>query len=206
MIGEVDKQALVRTGGARPEDLILMSKMICIEGTSIIAREKADDLSSLGISRDFVERARGFLFSPGISITEEARLAFRTGPVHAMHDITEGGLANGLHELAMAAGIQIEVEKDMIPICEESHVLCRAFGLDPLGVIASGSLLITASPTIAERILERAHLKGMTMTRIGCVKDYGPPSVTMVTAGGYEPMPYFERDEIGKIFLENDMS
>ena len=89
MIGEMQKGALITTSGAEPGDLVLLSKGICIEGTSIIAREKEGDLLSRGISGDLVERARRFLFDPGISIVKEARLAFRAGRVHSMHDITE---------------------------------------------------------------------------------------------------------------------
>ena len=200
MIGEVQSEALITTGGARPGDLILLSKGICIEGTSIIAREKKGDLSSCGISTDIVERARRFLFDPGISVVEAARLALQAGRVHSMHDVTEGGLADGLHELSMAAGVEIEVDKDRIPIYEESRILCEAFGLNPLGVIASGALLITASPPETEKILDHAHQHGVTMTMIGRVQAAGPPSVTMVTSKGYEPVPYFERDEVVKIF------
>jgi len=200
MIGEVQREALITTAGAKPGDIILLSKGICIEGTSLIAREREGDLLSRGISKDFVERAQGFLFYPGISVVEEARLACEAGRVHSMHDITEGGLAGGLHELSMAAGVQIEVEKDCIPIYEESRVLCEAFDLNPLGVIASGALLITASPPQTEKILERAHRHGVTMTRVGRVEAVGPPSVTMVTSEGHEPVPYFDRDEVAKIF------
>ena len=200
MIGELQAEALITTGGAKPGDLIVLSKGICIEGTSIIAREKKGDLSSCGISTDIVERARRFLFDPGISVVEEARLAIQAGRVHSMHDVTEGGLADGLHELSMAAGVEIEIERDRIPIYEESRVLCEAFGLDPMGVIASGALLITASPPETEKILDHARQHGVTMTMIGRVKSAGSPSVTMVTSKGYEPVPYFERDEVVKIF------
>ena len=200
MIGELQGEALITTGGAKPGDLIVLSKGICIEGTSIIAREKEGDLSSCGISTDIVERARRFLFDPGISVVEEARLAIQAGRVHSMHDVTEGGLADGLHELSMAAGVEIEVERDRIPIYEESRVLCEAFGLDPMGVIGSGALLITASPPETEKILDHARQHGVTMTMIGRVKTAGSPSVTMVTSKGYEPVPYFERDEVVKIF------
>jgi len=199
MIGEVQREAMITTAGAKPGDLLLLSKGICIEGTSIIAREREGDLWSRGISKDLVERAQRFLFDPGISVVEEARLACQAGRVHSMHDITEGGLADGLHELSMAAGVEIEVEKDLIPIYEESRVLCKAFGLNPLGVIASGALLITASPPETKKILERAHRHGVTMTRIGHVKAVGPPSVIMGTSKGYEPVPYFDRDEVVKI-------
>jgi len=200
MIGEVQKEKLITTAGAEPGDLILMSKGICIEGTSVISREKEEELLSRGISKNLVERAQGFLFDPGISVVNEARLACKAAQVHSMHDITEGGLVNGLHEISMAAGVEIEVETDRIPIYEESRIICEAFGLNPLGVISSGSLLITASPPESEKILDRASRDGLAMTRVGRVKAVGSPSVTMVTSEGYETAPYFDRDEVVKIF------
>jgi hydrogenase maturation factor len=190
MMGEVQKEALVTTAGAESGDLILLSKGICIEGTSVIAREKEADLSSLGIAHDLVERAQRFLFDPGISVVEEARLACEAGRVHAMHDPTEGGFA----------GVAIEVEMERIPIYEESRVLCEAFDLNPLGVIASGSLLITASPPDAQKILERADGDGVAMIRIGRIKGHGKPSVTMITPEGEAPLSYFDRDEVLRIF------
>ncbi len=199
MMGEVQKEALITTAGAEPGDVILLSKGICIEGTALIAREKGADLSSRGIANDLVERAQGFLFEPGIGVVEEARLACQAGHVHSMHDPTEGGLANGLHELAMAAGVAVEVEIDRVPVYEESQVLCEAYELNPLGVIASGSLLITASPPDAEKILARADRAGVAMSRIGRVMGPGAASVTMLTPEGEAPLPYFDRDEVVKI-------
>ncbi len=203
MMGVVQKGSLVSTSGAQPGDIILLSKGIAIEATSVIARERAGDLRSFGISRDLVERAGHFLFDPGISIVEEARAAFHAAKVHSMHDPTEGGLANGLYELSIAAGVEIEVNRDAIPVYEESRVLCEAFHLDPMGAIASGALLITASPSEAGKISRKALKAGVPMTEIGRVKSRGSPSVTMITSSGSEePVPYFERDEIVKIFSD----
>jgi hydrogenase expression/formation protein HypE len=202
MMGVVQKESMVSTGGAQPGDTILLSKGIPIEGTSLIARERGEDLLSFGISRDLVERARHFLFDPGISVVEEARAAFRAAKVHSMHDPTEGGLANGLHELSIAAGVKIEVNRDAIPIYEESRILCEAFHLDPLGVIASGALLITASPSEAEKIAKKSLEDGIPMAEIGWVKSRGSPAVTMITPQGSKPVPYFERDEVVKIFSD----
>ena len=199
MMGEVQKEALITTAGAEPGDLILLSKGICIEGTSVIAREMESHLSSLGVSRDLVQRAQHFLFDPGIGVVQEARLACQAGGVHAMHDPTEGGLANGLYELAMAAGVAVEVEIDRIPVYEESQVLCEAFELNPLGVIASGALLISAPPPEAEKILDRADGQGVAMSRIGRVTARGKPSVTMISPEGDAPLPYFDRDETLRI-------
>lgn len=200
MLGDIEKDKVINTGGARAGDYILLSKGIAIEGTSIIAREKEADLLSHGISKDLIERAKGFLFDPGICIVEEARLAFQTGDVHAMHDVTEGGLANGLHELAIASGVKIEIDERNIPVFKESQIFCELYGLDPMGIISSGALLMAASPISTDKILEEARLRGLKIIKIGQVDSDGPPSVTKVTSRGLETVPFFGRDEILKIF------
>lgn len=199
MMGEVNKGELISTAGAKSGDRILLSKGICIEGTSLIAREREGELLSRGISKDLIKKAQHFLFDPGISVVEEARIAFTEGQVNAMHDITEGGLANGLHELAMAAGVEIVVEESRIPVYVESKVLCDTYGLNPLGVIGSGGLLVTAPCREADKILKAALRQGVTMTDIGYVGVAGLPSVTMLTPDGTKALPYFEVDEITKI-------
>jgi HAD superfamily hydrolase (TIGR01549 family) len=199
MMGEVKREALLTTGGAKVGDDVFLSKGICIEGTSIIAREKAEELVSLGVSRRLIKRAQNFLYDPGISVIGEARMVCETGRVHSMHDVTEGGLTNGLHEIAVAAGVEIVVEKAQIPVFEESRIICEVLGLDPLGLIASGALLFTAPPVEGEKILERASREGVVITRIGRV-ERGRPSVSLITAEGREPVSHFCRDELAKAF------
>ena len=146
MIGEVKKDKLVTTGGARAGDLLLLVKGICIEGTSIIAREKERKLQRRGISPSLIRRAKRFIFDPGIDVLQAARMACEVAPIHSMHDPTEGGLINGLIEMAWASEKEIEVDLEKVFIYRESRILCREFGLNPFGVIASGALLLTLSP------------------------------------------------------------
>ena len=200
MLGEVDKDRLIATSGAQPGDTILLTKALCVEGTSIIAREKETDLRAHNVPGEVIEKARNFLFDPGISVVSEARLACDTVKVHSMHDITEGGLANGLHELAMAAGVKVVIDRDRIPVYRESEILCRALGLDPLGVIASGSLLVTLAPDEALHLTETARHRGLSFTVIGRVEKHAAPAVLFAGDGENEPVPYFQRDEIVKIF------
>ena len=199
MIGEVGKEAFVTTGDAKIGDDVLLSKGLCIEGTSIIARERGHDLYAMGLSREAVERAQNFLYDPGISIIKEAHVACHAGRVHSMHDVTEGGLANGLHEIAMTAKADVVVEKARIPVYEESRQICEVFNLDPLGVIGSGALLITAPPGEADKILDRTAQEGVPVSRIGRIEK-GPASVHMISSAGRTKIPYFQRDEVLKIF------
>jgi len=197
MLGEVEKDRLITTGGARPGDDILLTKAIAIEGTSILAREKGRELST-SFGEEFLRRCKGLVEKPGISVLEDARIAMREGGVHSMHDPTEGGLANALHEVAAAAGVGLIVEEDRIPILEECRALCRHFGLDPLGLISSGSLLIMAEPSAGERIARSLAEAGVPAANIGRItaKERG---VTIRSEGRARDLPVFERDEIAGV-------
>lgn len=199
MLGEVEKDKLVLTGGAKAGDLILLTKGICIEGTSIIAREKRKDLVKRGYSEEFLNRASNFLYSPGIGVVEDARIACETAKVTSMHDPTEGGLATGLLELAKAARVGLMIDGEKIPILKESRMLCQEYGLNPLGTIASGALIITASSKDAELILKAFSKEEKRICVIGKVLE-DSSNILLKVKDGCIPIPYFEKDEIVKIF------
>jgi len=197
MLGEVMPEQLVRSDGARPGDVLIVTKGIAVEGTAIIAREKADDLA--GSDRSLLERCQGFLYDPGISVVRDAAVATAAGKVHAMHDPTEGGLATGLRELGEAAGVGLVVDEAAIPVLPETHTLCTRLGLDPLGLIASGALLMAVAPGDAGAVLDALEEAGIAAARIGRVVERGQ-GVVLSNATGERPLPVFERDEIARLF------
>ncbi len=199
MLGEVSKEKLVTSSGARPGDDIVLVKGIPIEGTSIIAREKGQDLLLRGYDEAFIERARNYLFNPGISVVEAALLAVETVPIHSMHDPTEGGLAMGLYELAEASGVGFIVDEDSVEILPEGRTLCREFGLDPMGTIASGALIITLAPEHTPALLEAFRNQGIKSAVIGRIL---PLEEGRWIRKGEEvkPLALFPQDEITRIF------
>ncbi|MBI2879558.1 MAG: hydrogenase expression/formation protein [Candidatus Rokubacteria bacterium] len=200
MLGEVAKDRLVTTGGARPGDALLLTKGVPVEGTSVIARVKEAELRARGFPEAFLARAKGYLHAPGISVVPEALLAVELGPCHAMHDPTEGGIATGLWELAEASGVGLRVEAERIPILPEGKALCGEFGLDPLGTIASGALLLALAPADAARVLHACAREGIDCAFIGQVV---PPEegTTLIEHGRVRPLPVFPQDEITKLFV-----
>lgn len=199
MIGEVKRDQLVMTGGAKVGDLLLLAKGVCIEGTSIIAREKAAELLRRGMDPSWIEKAKAFIYDPGIEVLRPARLACDSVPVHSMHDPTEGGVVNGIVELALSSEKEIEVKLERIPVYEESRLLCREFNLDPLGVIASGALLLTISPADLPALKKAFEKASIPIQVIGNVKE-GPARVRAVSEKGSKEIELFPQDEILKIF------
>lgn len=201
MLGEVAPEYLITTGGAQPGDAVMLTKRVAVEATAIIAREKRDELLERhGFSADYLDRCANFLHQPGISVVREAQVATAVAPVHAMHDPTEGGIATGLWELAAAAGVGLEIDGQAVPIYPETRTLCKAYGIDPWGVIGSGSLLLTASTDDAERICDALTEARIEATVIGRVVGQEGGVVVQHADGQDTPLPSFARDEIVRLF------
>lgn len=184
----------------RVGDDIILTKGIAIEGTAIIAREKADALANK-FPPEFIARCQSLLHDPGISVVAEARLATAQARLHAMHDPTEGGVATGLRELALASGLGLVVDEARLDILPETTLLCAEFGLDPLGLIASGSLLMALAPEDSAGVLECLWKAGIAASVIGQVVDRAA-GLQLIRHGRPEPLPVFERDEIARLFEE----
>jgi len=197
MLGEVAREGLVTPSGARPGDIILLTKGIAVEGTAILAREKSQELT--GFDTAFLKRCRGFLVEPGISVVRDAAIAISAGRVHAMHDPTEGGLATGLHEMAQTSGIGLMIEAEAVPIYPETAALCRAAGLDPWGLIASGALLLAVQADDAGKIISALEAQGVRAAAIGQATE-AAHGVLLCTLEGRRNLPRFERDEIARLF------
>lgn len=199
LLGEVEKQALITTEGARPGDTLLLAGGIPIEGTALIAREKSAELESR-FEPAFVQRCRDLLFDPGISVVGYAGLAMAEGEVHAMHDPTEGGLAAGLWELAEASNCGLAVDRDRIPLLPEGRQVCESLGLDPLATIASGALLLSVAAAGAAALREAFRQQGTLCEVIGEVQAKGEPSVILRHHGEAKPLALPPRDEIARLF------
>lgn len=199
MLGEVLRQRMVASSGCRPGDLLLLAGSAPVEGISLIAREKRSDLLALGWPAAQIDAAAAYLYTPGISVLKPALLAADAGLVTAMHDPTEGGIATGVLELALAAGGGVEIDLDAVPVPPLGRKLCAIFGLDPLGVIASGALLATAAPDHADALLALWAEAGWPGAVIGRILpragDY-----RATRRGAAVPFPTFDVDEITRLW------
>ncbi|MGI5816505.1 MAG: AIR synthase family protein [Armatimonadota bacterium] len=199
MLGEVRKDELVTGAGAQEGDRLLLTKRVAVEGTSIIARELEGRLLDSGFDEERIDRAKRFLYEPGINVLREARAAMSAGGVHAMHDPTEGGVATGLHELATASDCGIAVHLDAIPVFPETEAFCDVLGLDPLGLIASGSLLLSVAEQSAGAIAAAIRDEGIECAEIGRVvrRESG---VKIRRGLNWHDLPRYDQDEIARVF------
>jgi hydrogenase expression/formation protein HypE len=151
----------VATGGAEPGDRIVLTKAAGIEATAIVASDFRDRLD--GVPEDVVER--GLTFYDEMSVVPDAEVV--TPYAHAMHDPTEGGLIDGLLELAAASGVALSVDRAAIPVRPETRTLCAAVGVDPLRTFGSGSLVAAVAPEDADEVVAKLRAAGIEATVVG---------------------------------------
>ena len=191
-IGKAKKGHLVTTGGAGIGDDVVATKWIGIEGTSIIAREKEQELLER-FAAPFVEEAKNF--DRFLSVVPDAAAAVKSG-VTAMHDVTEGGIYGALWELAEASGVGLEIDLKKIPVRQETIELCEYYRLNPYQLISSGCMLMTAPD--GRRLVRDLEKAGIHATLIGRCVDGKAKKIL-----NGEDTAYLERpktDELYKIY------
>lgn len=197
MAGTVERVRLLDKRGMCPGDIILFTKALAVEGTALIAAEFGGWLVESGMTLDEVEECRRFLSS--IGVLAEAAIARAHDGVTAMHDVTEGGLGTAMRELSAAGGHGIEVDLDAIPVFPQTARLCAMLGLDPLGLIGSGSLLISCREDRHEELLAAIRAAEIDVSCIGRVTEPGG-DVEAVRGGERASWPAFEVDELARLF------
>ena len=101
----------------------------------------------------------------------------------------------------MAAQVNLQINLRAVPIYPETRALCEYFGLDPWGVIASGSLLLAVEAADADRVVEALHSHQIEATMIGRAVDKNDRPVVLGEAEDRRVLlRAFERDEIAKLF------
>ena len=165
MVGEIGGKVL-SSANMRVGDWILMTKTAGIEGTAILASEYLTRLT--GMKRETIRKAQSL--AKHISIVEEAMGISKIAGVHALHDPTEGGVLNGLWELAEASGLGIEVWADRIPLATETSKICSELHLDPLKLMSSGCLLVAVGPNSAGRVMKSLRNRGIKVSEVGRVR------------------------------------
>jgi hydrogenase expression/formation protein HypE len=173
-VGIIDHHLTIAPAQVRPGDVLLLNGDLGRHGIAIMAvREGLEFESTIESDSAALGTLVHDLLDAGIGI-------------HCMRDLTRGGLASALVEIAEAARVRIAIEESAIPVRDEVRGACEILGLDPLYVANEGRFVCFVPAEQAERALAvmRAHPLGADACRIGRVTDATPALVTMTSAIG----------------------
>ncbi|HEY8416628.1 MAG TPA: AIR synthase family protein [Limnochordales bacterium] len=195
-IGRAPKDRFVSAAGAAPGHGMVLTKGAGLEGTAILACDFGHELAP-ALGEGVIRRAAAF--TEELSVVRDALTALAAG-ARAMHDVTEGGLLGAIEEMCEAAGTGCELWEDRVPVRPETAAICAYLGLDPLGLLSSGSLLIAApDPDAVVAALGQAGVPA------ACIGRFVEPSAGKRVRGRdgqWRPLTAYPRDELWR-FLES---
>ncbi len=119
-----------------------------------------------------------------------------------MRDLTRGGLAAGLSEVAGKKNVGIDIDEQYIPVRPEVEGLCELLGFDPVFVANEGKCMFIVKPGCSEQILRtlRSQLLGKESKIIGQVTDKHPGMIHIKTIiGGTRILRLPEGDQLPRI-------
>ncbi|WP_101295483.1 AIR synthase family protein [Halegenticoccus soli] len=162
-----DPDDLVRPDGARVGDAVIVTKGPAVEATGLMSIQFEPLMGAL--DDEVVEAAKDRFYD--MSPVRDALVAASAGPVTAMHDATECGIYGGLYEMARAAGVGIDVDRDAIPVLPGVREACEFFGIDPWKSISEGTLLLAVDPDGADEVVAALDDEGIPAAVAGEVRD-----------------------------------
>ena len=173
-IGVVEHAGRIRPRAVQPGDAILVSGDLGRHGMAIMSVREGLEFES-AIESDCAPLAGlvQALFDAGVE-------------VHCLRDLTRGGLAAALNEVAETARVQMQVDEAAIPVSESVRGACEILGFDPLYVANEGRLVAWVAAGDAERALAamRSRPEGTGAARIGTVQAEPPGLVTLKSVIG----------------------
>ena len=173
-VGVIESERPMAPANVRPGDVVLLSGDIGRHGMAVMAKREGLEFES-DIESDCAPLA-------GIVMT----LLDAGLDVHCLRDLTRGGLASAIIEIAESAGVQVEMNEESIPVSEPVRAACEILGLDPVYVANEGRFVAFVSKEDAPRALElmRSHPSSTAARAIGTVTEGQAGLVTMRTTIG----------------------
>jgi len=162
VMGIGKREQLTPASSAQIGDRVIVTKGPAIEATGLLAHQAEKSLLKK-LGKETVEKAMKYLLQ--MTVVEDALIA--APQAHAMHDATEGGLLNGVFEIAAASKTGVTIYEDKIVIPDEIAAVCESFNIDPLVSISEGTLVITAAPGNSAVIIDNLKKKDILAWDIG---------------------------------------
>jgi hydrogenase expression/formation protein HypE len=164
------KEKNQRNDPIKTGDVVLASKEVGIEGTSIIYTENKDELDKKLFNNEGLSSEKIKNYINLLSVVKEGVICGKLGSKY-MHDITEGGVFGALWEACKANEIGLIVEEDKIPLSKETKEICSYFNINPFRLISSGSMLVITDRDSGSKMIEELEKEGINLQIIGEVVD-----------------------------------
>ncbi len=168
-VGVIEHEQFIAPTSVEPGDLIILNGDLGRHGMAIMAvREGLEFETTIKSDSAPCSSLVIKLLADGLNI-------------HCFRDLTRGGLASALNEIAIAAGITIEIKETAIPVREEVRGACEILGFDPLYVANEGRFITFVPEASLDQALKMIKSQNSEANIIGQVTGKSTDQIGLVT-------------------------
>ncbi len=173
-VGVVPDGPRIEPASVQAGDVVLLSGDLGRHGIAVMAHRE-------GLRFQTTIQSDCALLHEVAAALRDARVGLR-----CMRDLTRGGLASSLVEIAESVGLEIAIDEAAVPVDDGVRGACEILGLDPLHVANEGRFVAFVAAAHAERALAvmRQHAISTAAVRLGDVHRTGNSRVVMRTLLG----------------------
>ena len=166
-IGVVEAPTPIDPTAIRPGDQLLVSGDLGRHGVAILAARHGLALQPP-------------LHSDCAPLWPQVRALLEAGvAIHCLRDLTRGGLASALQELAEAAGVELAIEEGRLPVLEAVARTCELLGFEPLHLANEGRFVVVVPPSARDQA--QALLAASGGAWIGSVRPASKGALVLLT-------------------------
>jgi len=189
-VGLVEAPVEIGPAAVRAGDAVIVSGDLGAHGVAVLSVREGLEFASPVVS-------------DAAPLWEPVAALLKAGlEVHCLRDLTRGGLASALNEIAAGAGAGIEIREAAVPVTEAVQGACEILGLDPLYVANEGRFVAFLPEREAERALVvlRTQAVSAAAARIGTVTAAGRGVVTLTSRiGGRRVLDMLSGEQLPRI-------
>ncbi|MGO8831730.1 MAG: hydrogenase expression/formation protein HypE [Roseiarcus sp.] len=189
-VGAIVAPTPIEPQSVRPGDAVILSGDVGRHGVTVLAAREGLGFESA-------------MTSDCAPVAEPVLALFEAGiAVHCLRDLTRGGLAGGLVEIAETAGLAIEFDERAVPVREDVGSACELLGLDPFHVANEGRFVVFAPADQADRAIAvlRRHPVSAGAVAIGAVAAGPAGRVACISAiGGTRVIDMLSGEQLPRI-------
>jgi len=158
-VGLIRHAAVIAPTSVRAGDVVLLSGDLGRHGMAVMAAREGLEFESA------IESDCAPLTGPALALLDNGL------DVHCMRDLTRGGLASAVVEIATASGLHLHLDEAAIPVREDVRGACEVLGFDPCYVANEGRFIVIVAPADADRALDvlRGFAVSSDAVRVGDV-------------------------------------
>lgn len=195
------KSKVLTSNLAQPGDVIVVTKEAALSSTSILALSFPETVEQR-CGQEVMRTGQSNFYRTSVmaDTLEAVKVLAPHRELHALHDVTEGGVLGAIAEMAYASGCGFEVVKDQIPVSAAVRSIANLFGIDPLLSVGAGCMVMAVKPGYEQLLMTHLRGEGIDAAAVGYfMKD---AAYRVSNGGNYEPFAFADQDPYWKAFFK----